>query len=258
MDVGRGRGGRTSWPWATSRSSTSRRRAAYDNDPAFAERASAAGSCSCSRATPRRCRLWRVLVDQSADYFDEAFAAWHQADQRRRGRRELLQRAAARRCRGSSTKGLLVDSEGALLRLPARLHQPRGPAPAAHQSRTPSAATPTLPPTWPLSATGSHRLGAGPAHLRGGLPPGPAPRDGLRHSSAGRLAPGGHRGCARRLSATSSGRTGRCSSTRHGGTVKLAGSARRGSRAGAPLSSRRDRDAEPADGRGALPRWHAQ
>jgi arginyl-tRNA synthetase len=88
-------------------------RAAYDNDPAFAERARARVVLLQS-GDPETLRLWRVLVDQSVAYFDEAF--------RRLGTKltrddvvgesyykEQLPSVVA----DLEAKGLLVDSEGA-------------------------------------------------------------------------------------------------------------------------------------------------
>jgi arginyl-tRNA synthetase len=90
-----------------------RSRAAYDGDPAFAERARARVVLLQS-GDPETLRLWQLLVDQSIAYFDEAF--------RRLGTtltrddvvgesyyKPLLPGVVA----DLGAKGLLVDSEGA-------------------------------------------------------------------------------------------------------------------------------------------------
>ena len=139
-------------------------------------------------------------------------------------------------------KGLLEESDGAAVRLPARVHRPRRRAAAAHR------------------AQGRRRLQLRDDRPRGGARPGRAARcdaarlrrrraagaalrDGVRRSRAGRLAGAAARAASTWRSATCWARTARCCDPRAGETRAPGRPAGRGRAARAAVGRRAQRRA---------------
>ena len=179
---------------ATSTRSTSRPAPSSTTTPAFAERARRARRAAAGAATPRRSQLWQRARRRArrATSTTRLRPARRAADRRRHRRRELLQRRCCRRRRRARREaGCCVESDGAMVRLPAGLHQPRGRAAAAHraQGRRRLRLRRDRPRRDPRTAPDAAARDL--ARVRRRRAAGAAPRDGVRRwrEMAGWLAP---------------------------------------------------------------------
>ena len=112
--------------------STRRRAAKFDGDDGVRRPRPARGWSRCRPATRRRCGSGGSWSTLSTRYFDAIYAALGVTlDRRRPGRESRLQRRAGRRLRRARGGGPRAGQRRRAVRLPRRLHRPRGQAAAA-------------------------------------------------------------------------------------------------------------------------------
>ena len=162
----------------------------FDSDPAFAERARKR-VVDLQGGDPDTLRLWQELVDMSMDYLHRIYGRLGVTltDADIRGEsfyNDLLADTAAT----AGRRGPRGVQRRRAVRVPARLHRPRGPAAAAHhpQERRRLQLLHHRPGHHPVPG---RRAALRPRDLRGRLGPGAALPDGLRGGPGGGVDPAG-------------------------------------------------------------------